>query len=342
MQRFDALCVREAIRCLLVEQQLPPGHADDVADSLVDASLRGIDTHGVHLLGTYLKELDGGRAKRQPQFTVQGGLPAVGVFDVDHALGVVGAAAAMRETMARARQFGIAALAVRNSNHFGRADYFARMASASGQIGLVFSNSDALVIPVGGIEPLNGTNPLAMAAPGIDDDGFFLDMATSQTAYSRVLQALQSGQALEPGLAANELGLDASAGGGVATLQPLGGIKGQGLGTMIQILCALLSTMPLDAELTHLYCPPYDRPRLISHFLIAIEIGAFVDLELFRTRLTELLNRFRDSPPAGESAVMVAGDFERRTHQNRRRDGIPISAADFALIAAYMPDIAAV
>lgn len=342
MQRFDPVCVREAIRRLLIEQQLPEGHADDVADSLIDASLRGIDTHGVHLIGTYLQELDGGRAKRQPQFAVQGGLPAVGVFDADHALGVVGAAAAMREVMARARQFGIAALAVRNSNHFGRADYFARMASARGQIGLVFSNSDALVIPVGGIEPLNGTNPLAMAAPGMDDDGFFLDMATSQTAYSRVLLALQSGQPLEPGLAANELGLDAAAGGGVATLQPLGGIKGQGLGTMIQILCALLSTMPLDAELSHLYCPPYDRPRLISHFLIAIEIGAFVDLELFRTRLTELLNRFRDSPPAGESAVMVAGDFERRAVRIRQREGIPISAADFALIAAYMPDTAAV
>lgn len=340
MQRFDPGQVRDAIRRLLREQQLPPAHADDVADSLVDSSLRGIDTHGVHLLGTYLQELAGGRAKRQPQFRINGGLPAVGVFDADHALGVVGAAAAMRETMARARTFGIAALAVRNSNHFGRADYFARMASAQGQIGLVFSNSDALVIPVGGIAPLNGTNPLAMAAPGIDDDGFFLDMATSQTAYSRVLHALQNGLPLEPGLAANESGLDAAAGGGVATLQPLGGIKGQGLGTMIQILCALLAGMPFDAELSHLYCPPYDRPRLISHFLIAIEIGAFVDLDTFRTRLTELLGRFRDTEPAGDTAVMVAGDFERRASEARRREGIPVSDEDYALIAAYMPDLA--
>lgn len=194
MQRYDAHAVHAAMVALMRDRGLPPAHATDVADALVDASLRGIDTHGVRLLDFYLKEIEGGRAKKHPSFRITGDYPAAALFDADDALGVVAGAAAMREAIGRARKAGIAALAVSRSNHFGRADYFARMAASAGQIGLVFSNSDALVVPYGGVVPLNGTNPLAMAAPGLGEDGFHLDMATSQTAYSRVLLALRHGR----------------------------------------------------------------------------------------------------------------------------------------------------
>lgn len=336
MQRHDAGAVHAAMVALMCDRGLPAAHAVDVADALVDASLRGIDTHGVRLLDFYLKEIEGGRARKQPSFRISGDYLAAGLFDADDALGVVAGAAAMREAIGRARKAGIAALAVSRSNHFGRADYFARMAAAAGQIGLVFSNSDALVVPYGGAVPLNGTNPLAMAAPGLDDDGFHLDMATSQTAYSRVLLALRDGLPVEPGLATNQDGQDLSRGGELGALQPLGGIKGQGLGMMIQILCALLSNMPFDAELSNLYREPYDTPRRISHFMVAIEIAAFVDPAVFRTRLSELLARFRQSRPSGADPVRVPGDPEREVEAERRRTGIPLGEEDVALLSGYL------
>lgn len=336
MRLHDVKAVHAAMVALMRDRGLPAAHAADVADALVDASLRGIDTHGVRLLDFYLKEIEGGRANKQPSFRIQGDYPAAALFDADDALGVVAAAAAMREVIGRARKAGIAALAVSRSNHFGRADYFARMAATAGQIGLVFSNSDALVVPFGGTVPLNGTNPLAMAAPGLDDDGFHLDMATSQTAYSRVLLALRHGLPVEPGLATNLDGQDLSQGGELGALQPLGGIKGQGLGMMIQILCALLSNMPFDAELSNLYREPYDTPRQISHFMVAIEIAAFVDPAIFRARLSELMAQFRQSRPAGAAPVRVPGDPEREVEAERRRTGIPLAEEDVALLSGYL------
>ena len=336
MRRYDVDVVHAAMVALLRDRGLSAAHAVDVADALVDASLRGIDTHGVRLLDFYLKEIEGGRARKQPVFRISGDYPAAGLFDADDALGVVAGAAAMREAIGRARKAGIAALAVSRSNHFGRADYFARMAAAAGQIGLVFSNSDALVVPFGGAVPLNGTNPLAMAAPGLDDDGFHLDMATSQTAYSRVLAALRHGLPVEPGLATNQDGQDLSHGGDLGALQPLGGIKGQGLGMMIQILCALLSNMPFDAELSNLYREPYDTPRQISHFMVAIEVAAFVDPAVFRARLSELLAQFRQSRPAGAAPVRVPGDPEREVEADRRQAGIPLAEEEVAMLSGYL------
>lgn len=336
MQRYNAAQVHGAIVALLIDLNLSELHAMDVADALIDASLRGIDTHGVRLLRSYVKELEGGRARAKPIFRVEGSLPAAALFDAGDALGVVAGTAAMREAIRRARVAGIAAIAVSHSNHFGRADYFARMASAAGQIGLVFSNSDALVVPFGGATPLNGTNPLAMAAPGLDGEGFYLDMATSQTAYSRVLDALRHGLPVAPGLATNRAGQDLSQGGELGALQPLGGIKGQGLGMMVQILCALLSNMPFDVELSNLYREPYDTPRLISHFIVAIEISGFVDPNVFRTRLSELLTVFRDSKAAGEVPVRAPGDPEREAEAERRLRGIPLAVEDVELLCRYL------
>jgi len=335
MQRYSAVQVHGAMVAALIDRNLSAAHATDVADALIDASLRGIDTHGVRLIHSYVKELEAGRARAKPTFRIESSLPAAARFDGGDALGVVAGTAAMREAIRRARISGIAAIAVSHSNHFGRADYFARMASTTGQIGLVFSNSDALVVPFGGAVPLNGTNPLAMAAPGIDGDGFYLDMATSQTAYSRVLHALRHGLPIAPGLATNRRGQDLSEGGELGALQPLGGVKGQGLGMMIQILCALLSNMPFDVELSNLYREPYDTPRLISHFMVAIEISAFIDPLVFQTRLSELLTLFRESKAIGEASVKVPGDLEREAEAERRLSGIPLDEEDVKLLCRY-------
>lgn len=335
MHRIESASARLAVQALFQARGLSSAHAADVAEVLVETSLDGIDTHGLRLLPTYLREIDGGRANREPNFRVHGRFPAAGVFDADNALGAVGATAAMREAIARATRCGVAAIAVANSNHFGAAAHYARMAIRHGQIGLVLSNSDALVVPFGGTLPLNGTNPLAMAAPGMGDDAFVLDMATSQTAYSRVLHALETGASLDSSWVVGSRGVTAST-DDLPPLRPLGGAKGQGLGTMIQILCALLADSPFDVELSNLYREPYDAPRQISHFMVAIEIEAFTDLARFKRRLSQLLDNFRSCPAEGERRVSVAGDLEQEVRHERLRNGIPLDAEEWRLLLPFV------
>ena len=335
MRIFSADTLESAIRRLLTARGLAAAHVADVSAALVQTSLDGIDTHGVRLLKTYIQELDGGRAKRKPNMQLQGALPAIGVLDADDALGAVAMSEAMRIACDRAAQFGIAAVAVANSNHFGAAGHYARIAVQRGQVGMIFSNSDALVVPYGGTQPLNGTNPLAVAAPGEDGDNFMLDMATSQAAFSRVSQALDMGLHVDSNsLHGSRIVL--SGAHTIPVLQPLGGVKGQGLGMAIQILCALLTAMPFDAELSHLYAAPYDKPRKIAHFVIAIEISAFVPIAVFRARLGELHEHFRASMPSGESPVIVPGDRERASRAERLRNGIPIDDELFFLLEPFM------
>ncbi len=328
--------LRAAIVAFLEEQRLTPEHAGFVADTLVETSLLGIDTHGVRLLPTYALELQGGRANPRPELRFDERLPAVAVLDADDALGVVAGNVAMRSTSARAAKLGIAATAVRNSNHFGAAGHYARIAARTDQIGLVFSNSDALVVPTNGKVPLNGTNPLAVAAPAAGEE-FLLDMATSQTAYSRVKHFLANGLPLPRGWATDASGEDAAASRAVAALLPLGGYKGQGLGMMVQILTTVLTNLPFDAELSHLYEPPYDAPRRVGHFFVAIEIAAFAEVETFKRRLSELLARFRRSPPAVDGTnVIVPGDLERQSRERRLQTGIPLGQAELAVLQPFL------
>lgn len=333
----EAATLTVAIRELLSQRGLPDNHAHDVALALVETSLDGIDTHGVRLLKTYLLELEGGRAVKTPNMQVHGSLPAACVLDADNALGAVAMSEAMRIASARAANFGVAAVAVSNSNHFGAAGHYARLVATHGQIGLVFSNSDALVVPHGGSTPLNGTNPLAFAAPGAGGDDFNFDMATSHSSFTRVSHALDTGAAVDSN-ALQGSRVAVSSQHSVPILQPLGGVKGQGLAMAIQILCALLASMPYDSELSHLYTPPYDAPRKISHFAIVVQIGGFVPAKSFQTRLAMLHQRFRNSEPAGELPVFVPGDRERASRAARTKDGIPI---DEELQSLLRPWIAA-
>jgi ureidoglycolate dehydrogenase (NAD+) len=314
------------IRLALQDRGVPTASARDITDTLIEGSLMGIDTHGVELLPVYLRELDGGRANAEPRLHLTSGMAGTACLNANHALGPVAAAAAVREVSARARACGIAALAVADSNHLGAAGVHARAIAAQGQIGIVLSNTDALVAPVGGVVPLLGTNPIACAVQGRGDAGFFLDMATSAVSFTRISQCAREG-ALQPGWAIDGDGNDAVLGGAIAALLPFGGYKGQGLGMFVQILCSLLARMPFDRELQNMYVEPYDTPRRIAHFFIALDIAAFMDITEFQDRLQAWIEQYRRTPAAPGQRVCVPGDLEREARQQRLISGIPVSAA---------------
>jgi len=313
-----------------------PDHAGYVVDGLLLASLRGIDTHGVRLFPTYLAELDGGRSVARPRLRWRGRKSASRVLDAGRALGLVAGRVAVDEAVRLARDHGVGVVAVANSNHFGAASCYTLEMARRNMVGLAFSNSDALVAPHHGRRPFFGTNPLSVAVRGKGDELFCADLATSQVSYSRVKHRLRQSLPLEPGWAVAPAGEDAAelpAGAPIAALKPLGGHKGQCLGMAVEILCSLLTGMPLDHELAHLFSPPFDEPRRVSHLFIALEIAAFTGPAAFRSRLSQWLGAVRRQQALGAERVLVPGDLEAASARRRARS-IPLADDDWLALTA--------
>lgn len=296
-------------------------HVNWMVNGLLGPSLRGIDSHGIRLLQTYLSELQGGRSKARPDFRFTTSASAAISMDADQGLGIVAGYEATERAILKAKQFGIAAVAVKNSNHFGAASNYTLAAAQQGLMCLSFSNSDALVAPHGGAEKVFGTNPISFAAPAQGDEIYCLDMATSQVSYSKILNCLAKGEATKDNWAVNVDHEQKS----VGALLPLGGYKGQGLAMMVSILSGVLNGGPDDMDMSHLYCAPYDEPRQVGHFIIAINIDAFTQPVGFRQRLSRLMARVRQSETGVGERILVAGDLEKESKQKREKEGIPVS-----------------
>jgi ureidoglycolate dehydrogenase (NAD+) len=301
----------------LLQRGVPDEQGAWVVDGLLEASLRGIDTHGVRLFVTYLAELDGGRSQAHPELRWIGGGRAACLLDAGNALGLVAGRVACAEAVRLARELGAGAVAVRNSNHFGAASVYTLEMARQGVLGLAFSNSDALVTPYNSLRPLLGTNPLSMAVQGLGEDLFCADLATSQVSYSKVKHHLAHGLPLEPSW------------GDAAALKPLGGHKGECLGMMVEILCAGLAGMPFDHELSHFYTSPFDEPRQVAHFFLAFDIAAFREPGEFRKDLSRLMGTVRQQPAVEGERVIVPGDLESETAADRHTHGIPMDEEEW-------------
>jgi LDH2 family malate/lactate/ureidoglycolate dehydrogenase len=329
-QRFAETTLRAFACEALGRRGVSDAHAADVAGTLVATSLRGVDTHGIRLLPCYLRMLDTGKAIAAPILRFEERASALHVLDAGGALGPVAALAAVRHAGHVARATGIAVVSARNSRHFGPAGHFARELAALGFIGLVCSNADALVAPHQGIAAMFGTNPIAIAAPAAGGSGFYLDMATSQVSFSRVQLAAKAGLPLDPSWAVGPDGRSALGLADIAALRPLGGYKGQGLAMAVEILCAGLSGGAFDHALAFCLgaspasCPERDG---VSHFVCAVDIGRFIDRDLFERRLAQLFDDVRAQRGSAELPVMVPGDLERAAYDERSALGIPVPDA---------------
>ncbi len=349
--RVQAADLARLLRAALLRRGLSAEHAGFVVDGLVETSLRGVDTHGLRLFPTYLAELDGGRAAAAPRFAWSG----AGVLrrlDAGGALGHVAGRVACREVARLARAHGAGVVVVANSNHFGAAACTVLELARQGLIGLAASSADALVAPAGGLAPFLGTDPLALAAPGLDGELFCADFATSQTAYSRIRERRELGLALEPDWAVGAGGEAALLPGEAAALRPLGGAtaghKGQGLALMVEILTALLAGAPADHQLSHLFDPPFDRPRQVAHFFLGLDAAA-VDSDAtdatnasdsaFSGRLSTLLADLRAQPARPGARVLAPGDPEAATAAERSALGIPLRAEEHAWLSRLAAEL---
>jgi LDH2 family malate/lactate/ureidoglycolate dehydrogenase len=238
----------------------------------------------------------------------------------------------MERVLAKAAQSGAAFGAVRNSNHFGIAGYYAMMALDRDTIGIASTNSVRYGAPTFGKDVLLGTNPLAFAIPAKNEPPFVLDFATTTVPKGKLEVYNRKGKQLNPGWAIDEHGnetLDPNVALKGALL-PLGGYgvdngghKGYGLGLLVDILCGVLSGGAFGNDLPLPGDPP--MPGKISHFFAAFTIDGFRDAEQFKADMDKELRAFKDSQKApGQSRIYVAGEIEHEKTIENRRNGVPV------------------
>jgi LDH2 family malate/lactate/ureidoglycolate dehydrogenase len=299
--------------------------ADLVADSLVAANLRGVDSHGVLSLPFYIRQIQAGNASATAQGRVVSESGACLLYDGERALGQVTAGECCRHALRLALGHGIAMVTARNSGHFGAAAFWAQRISREGSIGIALTNASPLVAPWQGREGRFGTNPICVSVPG--ERVWLLDMATTTVAMGKVLKAHLSGDAaIPPGWSLNSEGVpttdtrEAMRG----FLMPLGGYKGSGLAMMVEILTAVLGGGAMSTEVGGMRL--FDRPMGTSHAFFAIDVARFLPADEFTGRMSALRERAKSArPAAGYDEVLVAGEPEWRIEDERLASGIPIS-----------------
>jgi LDH2 family malate/lactate/ureidoglycolate dehydrogenase len=304
---------------------LSADHAATTAGILTEADLMGIDSHGVAMLALYERQLQEGGANPRPDIRIVHDHAAVALIDADGGFGQVPSAMAVEMAGERAEKFGIAAVAIRNSNHYGAAGIYARRLAERGLIGLSTSSVwRSAIVPTGGLEPRLGTNPIAFAAPCAGQRPFLLDMATSTAAIGKLKLAERAERPIPAGWALDRQGaplLDPAKALRDTLLVPLGGHKGYGLAAMVEILSSTLS----GAAMTPLRGAPAGHHD-VGHFVMAID-PALVrgSREEFAAEMSQMVDALRATPARDRTEpVMVAGDPEYRCEDERRVQGIAL------------------
>jgi LDH2 family malate/lactate/ureidoglycolate dehydrogenase len=313
--------------------------AEPVARGLTQASLRGVDSHGLRLLPHYLRATRAGRINGDPDLRFERRAAAAGLLDADHTFGHAAGRAAMGRALELAAEAGLGAVAVRHSSHFGAAAFYALEAAEAGFLGLCTTHADALLLPPGGTRPFLGTNPIAFCAPVEGEGPLCLDTATSRVTWNRLLERRERGLPLEPGWAVDAEGGATRDAELAAALLPIGDYKGFGLAMMVEVLCSLLTGMPWGRDLTRMYADPIERRRHLGHFFLAIDVARFEDPARFRRRMRALLEELRAEPARGGGrAPRAPGDPEKACERERRARGIPVPARLWAELLAIAAD----
>jgi LDH2 family malate/lactate/ureidoglycolate dehydrogenase len=310
---------------LLIAAKVSPMKAAIVAESLVAANLRGVDSHGLQLLPFYIELILMYNIDIHTDGRLVSESGACVVYDGQNGIGQWISSRCCEHAIWLARTHGLGLVIARESNHFGAAAFWAQRMSSAGMLGIVMCNASPLVAPWQGKDPRFGTNPICMSVPG--PDSWLLDMATTTVALGKILNAQFHGRTTIPG----DWAMDSD---GVPTtdtqtalsglLMPLGGYKGSGLAMMVEILCAVLGGGAMCTELGGIRVQ--GQPMRTSQFFLAINVARFMPLDEFEARMRTLIAMVKSSKTAkGFDEVLVAGEPEWRAEKKRRRDGITLS-----------------
>lgn len=311
--------------------------AEEVTCCLIETSLRGIDSHGVNLLPHYIAAVEAGRINPYPNFRFKQTSDTTGVLDADDSFGHAAGSLAMKKAIEMCRKSGSGFVSVYNSTHFSACAYYSLQAAMQNMMGIASTHTESIMLSARGKRAFLGTNPITFTFPCEGEDPICLDMATTQVTWNYVKLAIQNEEKIKPGLAVDknaEIVCDPEK---AAMLLPMGDYKGYALAFVVEILCSILSGMPDGHHLTPMYNSPLSEKRKLGHFFGAIDIGKFIEIDVFKKRLKNLVTDLRNEPAVDPSLpVLVPGDPEKHARAFRKKNGIPLSKQTVRMINKFI------
>ncbi|KAF2765524.1 Malate/L-lactate dehydrogenase [Teratosphaeria nubilosa] len=304
-------------------------HASIIANCLVAADLRGVDTHGINRIPSYMARIRQGVLDPKAQPTLEQKTPAVAQVDAHSSFGFVAGHIGMDKACEMASVFGIGMVSVKHSNHFGMSAWLVQQALEHGMMSLVFTNSSPALPVWGGKEKLMGVSPIACGAPGGEHPNFILDMAPSVAARGKIYKAKRRGEKIPMNWALDAEGrpTDDPKAALDGVMLPMGGPKGSALSIMMDVFSGVLSGSAFAGGVTNPYDP--SRPADVGHLLVAIKPDLFMSLDEFRSRMDFLYQRVVGcEKAAGVNRIYFPGEIEQITEAKRREEGIPFVEAE--------------
>ena len=307
-----------------------------ITDVLLTSDKFGIESHGMQRISRYHKGIQKGLIKVDAVPEVIFETPVTAVLDAHDGMGQLVAYKAMNMAIEKAKKSGIAIVSVRNSNHYGIAGYYAKMASDEGLMGMSCTNSEAIMVPTFGKKAMLGSNPIAVAMPA-DPYPFLFDASTSVVTRGKLEMYNKSGTPLPDGWALDKNGhasnnapdvlanIVSKGGGGI---MPLGGceeVSGSHKGYGYGMICELFSSI-LSLGVTSDQCCTFSGKTGICHGFMAIDPAIFGDPEKIKQHFSDYLEAVRESPKAdGKDRIYTHGEKEILAEKDRRENGIPVN-----------------
>jgi L-2-hydroxycarboxylate dehydrogenase (NAD+) len=333
--RVDYKKLKEFCEKSFVEVGFSNDESRIISDVILLSDLYGIESHGMQRLNMYHRNIKTGMVNLDTQSELVFETPVSGVIDAHFSIGHLAAYRGMSLAIEKAKKVGVGIVTVRDSNHFGVAGYYAKMACDEGLLGLSFTNSGALMVPTFGILPMIGSNPIACAMPAEPYD-FLFDASTTVVTHGKLEVYKKLDKPLPNGWAVDKKGetssdatsvienIKAGKGGGILPLggdaESLGGHKGYGFGMLTEIFTSIISM-----GMTSNYCLK-DNVDGCSHGFIAIDPNIFGDAKAIKDHLSEFLQELRESPKAeDQDCIYTHGEKEIKSMEDRLANGIMIN-----------------
>jgi LDH2 family malate/lactate/ureidoglycolate dehydrogenase len=312
---------------MLVRTGVPAADASVVAGSLIGADARGMNSHGILRLPVYIRRLKQGGFSASSTSSVLRETPSTALIDGDNGLGAVLTMRAMDMAISKAGQTGIGAVGITRSNHNGEGAPYVLRAVKEDMIGIATTNGSPIMPVWGGKTALTGPLPITIGVPTEKHKPIVLDAALGMSSRGKILYHAEKGLSVPDGWLVDADGRPTNDPNWVKNggwILPIGGHKGWGLILMCEILSGLLTGGPFGRELTNLY-DDLDKPQGNGQFVIAINVGAFLDVASFKQRMDAYIDEMKSSELApGFEEILMPGEIEFRRETKQRAEGIAL------------------
>ena len=297
--------------------------------ALVEADIQGTSTHGVSRLNIYVRRIQKGLINPRAKLVVDRRRGATLAVDADNGLGQVQAVKTMELLTPMAKENGVAAATVRNSQHFGALSYYCNKAAEQDMILLAMTNCEPAMSPEGGCQAYFGTNPLAASFPTGKDYPVKIDLATSVVARGNIIAAQKRGQAIPSGWALNVEGeptTDAAA-ALAGTVLTMAGHKGYALALMVEVFSSVLTGAAIGPAIGSMY-KNMDRKQDVGHFFCLLDIAAFQDPAKFKQRMDNTIDGIKSCRKRpGVKEILIPGERSQAKARENQQQGIFVEEA---------------